>query len=76
MGYEHIETDFKDGLGTITLNRPPVNILNIAMMDEINEVLEGWQGKKISIWSFLTPRENAFQPEWMWESIWVTWPPR
>jgi len=46
MGYEHIETDFKDGLGTITLNRPPVNILNIAMMDEINEVLEGWQGKK------------------------------
>ena len=46
MGYEHIETDFKDGMGTITLNRPPVNILNIAMMDEINEVLEGWQGKK------------------------------
>ena len=46
MGYEHIETDFKDGLGTITLNRPPVNILNIAMMEEINEVLEEWQGKK------------------------------
>ncbi|MEE9417950.1 MAG: enoyl-CoA hydratase/isomerase family protein [Desulfatiglandaceae bacterium] len=46
MSYHHIETEFKDGLGTITLNRPPVNILNIAMMEEINEVLEAWQGKK------------------------------
>lgn len=46
MAYEHIEANFQDGLGTITLNRPPVNILNIAMMDEINEVLEEWQGKK------------------------------
>jgi len=46
MAYEHIEVEFRDGLGTITLNRPPVNILNIAMMGEINEVLEGWQGKK------------------------------
>ncbi len=46
MGYEHIETKFKDGLGTITLNRPPVNILNIAMMEEINDQLKAWQGKK------------------------------
>ncbi len=46
MGYEHIEIGFVDGLGAITLNRPPVNILNIAMMEEINEVLSSWQGKK------------------------------
>jgi cyclohexa-1,5-dienecarbonyl-CoA hydratase len=46
MSYENIETGFKEGLGTITLNRPPVNILNIAMMEEINDVLKGWQGKK------------------------------
>lgn len=46
MAYEHIETGFQDGLGTITLNRPPVNVLNIAMMEEINEVLDSWQGKK------------------------------
>jgi len=46
MAYEHIEANFQDGLGTITLNRPPVNIMNIAMMEEINEVLEEWQGKK------------------------------
>jgi len=46
MAYEHIETGFHDGLGTVTLNRPPVNVLNIAMMEEINEVLEAWRGKK------------------------------
>jgi cyclohexa-1,5-dienecarbonyl-CoA hydratase len=46
MAYNHIEVKFENGLGTITLNRPPVNILNIAMMDEINEVLASWQGEK------------------------------
>ena len=46
MAYKHIETVFADGLGTITLNRPPVNVLNIAMMEEINDVLKGWQDKK------------------------------
>jgi len=46
MSYQNIETGFQDGLGTITLNRPPVNILNIEMMDEINSVLKSWQGKK------------------------------
>lgn len=46
MAFEHIITEFKDGLGTITLNRPPVNVLNIAMMEEINQVLADWQGNK------------------------------
>ncbi|RLB91020.1 MAG: hypothetical protein DRH10_02830 [Deltaproteobacteria bacterium] len=43
MNYQHIETKFEDGLGTITLNRPPVNILNIAMMEEIIRALKAWQ---------------------------------
>ena len=46
MAYEHIETGLENGLGTITLNRPPVNVLNIAMMEEINGVLDQWRGKK------------------------------
>jgi len=46
MGYELIEAELKEGLGEITLNRPPVNVLNIAMMDEINDVLKAWQGQK------------------------------
>ena len=46
MSYELIEAELKDSLGEITLNRPPVNVLNIAMMDEINDVLKAWVGKK------------------------------
>jgi len=46
MSYEHIEVKVENGLGTITLNRPPVNVLNIAMMNEINEVLDAWQKDK------------------------------
>ena len=46
MAYEHIIAESAEGLGTITLNRPPVNVLNIAMMEEINEVLGSWQGQK------------------------------
>jgi cyclohexa-1,5-dienecarbonyl-CoA hydratase len=46
MAYDHIEVKFENGLGSITLNRAPVNVLNIAMMDEINEVLTSWQGQK------------------------------
>jgi len=46
MSYQHIEVSLNNGIGTITLNRPPVNILNIAMMEEINNVLSSWQGNK------------------------------
>ena len=46
MPYKHIEVSIEKGLGTITLNRPPVNILNIAMMEEINDVLDSWHGDK------------------------------
>lgn len=42
MSYEYIEVSCENGLGTITLNRPPVNILNIAMMEEINTALDSW----------------------------------
>ena len=46
MDYRHIETEFKDGLATITMNRPPVNIMNMAMMEEINGVLSSLIGEK------------------------------
>jgi cyclohexa-1,5-dienecarbonyl-CoA hydratase len=46
MAVQFITKEFKNGLGTITLNRPPLNVLNIAMMEEINGVLGEWQGKK------------------------------
>ena len=53
MSYEHIEVNYENGLGTITLNRPPVNVLNIAMMEEINDALDSWAGNsKIKVIMF------------------------
>jgi len=46
MEYETILYNKTEGIGTITLNRPPVNVMNIAMMNEFNEALDLWQGKK------------------------------
>lgn len=46
MAYQFIESEIKDGLGTIVLNRPPVNVLNIAMMEELNGLLKSWVGMK------------------------------
>ncbi len=42
MDYQYIKTDVSGGLGSITLSRPPLNVLNIAMMEEINSVLDSW----------------------------------
>jgi cyclohexa-1,5-dienecarbonyl-CoA hydratase len=41
MEYQYIIFDKQDGVVKITLNKPPLNVLNIAMMREINQVLEG-----------------------------------
>jgi cyclohexa-1,5-dienecarbonyl-CoA hydratase len=38
---KHIGVHIGGGLGTITLRKPPVNVLNIEMMDEINDTLRG-----------------------------------
>lgn len=42
--FEHMLFEKKDGVATLTLNRPPLNILNIALMREMNEALEGLEG--------------------------------
>ena len=38
--YEHLSTNIDEGVATITMNRPPLNVLNIAMMSEFNDGLE------------------------------------
>jgi len=43
---KHIGVNIDGGLGTITLRRPPVNVFNIEMMDEINDTLRAWMGEK------------------------------
>jgi len=43
---KHIGVHIDGGLGTITLRKPPVNVFNIEMMDEINDTLRGWIEEK------------------------------
>ncbi|MER3543640.1 MAG: hypothetical protein C4311_03300 [Chloroflexota bacterium] len=37
--FEFIQWQIEDGVARLTLNRPPLNILHIAMMEEINTAL-------------------------------------
>jgi cyclohexa-1,5-dienecarbonyl-CoA hydratase len=46
MAFKHIQTEFKDGVATLTLNRAPLNVLNIEMMEEINTYLEELKKEK------------------------------
>jgi cyclohexa-1,5-dienecarbonyl-CoA hydratase len=41
MAFKHIQTELKDGVAFLTLNRAPLNWLNIEMMEEINTFFEG-----------------------------------
>jgi cyclohexa-1,5-dienecarbonyl-CoA hydratase len=38
--YEYMSTQIEGGIATITLDRPPVNVLNIRMMEELNDAME------------------------------------
>ncbi len=40
MAYEHIELEIKDRVAYMTLKRAPLNVLNIAMMKEMNDALD------------------------------------
>lgn len=46
MAYKHIQTEFKDGVVTLTLNRAPLNVLNIEMMEEINACLDALMNER------------------------------
>jgi len=46
MVFKHIQTELKDGVATLTLNRPPLNVLNIEMMEEINTFFEELKKEK------------------------------
>jgi len=46
MVFKHIQTELKDGVATLTLNRAPLNVLNIEMMEEINTFFEELKKEK------------------------------
>jgi cyclohexa-1,5-dienecarbonyl-CoA hydratase len=44
MEFQHIRFEKRDGAARLVLNKPPLNVLNIAMMREINTALESLNG--------------------------------
>jgi len=52
MSYQFIQLEVKEGLATITLKREPLNVLNIAMMKEINEALDSLKGESFKLLLF------------------------
>lgn len=49
MAYEFIKLDLAEGLATLTLNREPLNVLNIAMMKEMNAALDSLMGQNVKV---------------------------
>jgi len=52
MGYKTIVVEEKNLIGRITFNSPPLNILNIEMMKEINQALKSFQSKNLKVLIF------------------------
>jgi cyclohexa-1,5-dienecarbonyl-CoA hydratase len=46
MAYQHLKFDVEDNVATARLNRPPGNILNIEMIEELNDALSSLRGKR------------------------------
>ena len=49
MDYKTIIVEEEDMIGRIILNKPPLNILNIEMMKEINQALKEFRGKNLKV---------------------------
>jgi cyclohexa-1,5-dienecarbonyl-CoA hydratase len=47
MSYQHIKLEVAEAVATLTLCREPLNVLNIAMMREINQALDSLQGQDL-----------------------------
>jgi cyclohexa-1,5-dienecarbonyl-CoA hydratase len=59
MDYNTIIVEEKDMIGRITFNRPPLNVLNIEMMKEINQALKDFQSRSLKV-LILTADGKAF----------------
>ncbi len=49
MAYQHIKMEVAGGLATMTLCREPLNVLNIAMMKEMNQALDELKGQELKV---------------------------
>jgi len=46
MAYENLIVEREENIGIISLNRPPANAINLALLDELDAVLTGWENDK------------------------------
>ena len=46
MAFKHIQTELKEGVAYLTLNRAPLNWLNMEMMEEFNSAIKQWMAEK------------------------------
>jgi enoyl-CoA hydratase/carnithine racemase len=46
MAYENLIVEQEESIGIITLNRPPANPINFAVLNELDEVLTKWEKDK------------------------------
>jgi enoyl-CoA hydratase/carnithine racemase len=46
MAYENLVVDREGNIGIITLNRPPANPINLALLDELDTALSQWEKDK------------------------------
>jgi cyclohexa-1,5-dienecarbonyl-CoA hydratase len=74
MAYQFIATSIENGRATLTLKRDPLNVLNIAMMEEMNDFLKTLQKTSFKV-LVLQGEGKAFSAGWMWGNTWETWPP-
>lgn len=49
MDFKNISFEMKEGVARIVLDRPPLNVLNIEMMGEINTALESLEEEKLKV---------------------------
>ena len=52
MSYQHIRLDVSDRVATLVLDREPLNVLNIEMMEEINDALTGLDPNAVNLLVF------------------------
>lgn len=58
--YAHLSTSVEGGIATITLDRPPVNVLNLSMMAELNDVMKSLAARADLAAIALRARGKAF----------------
>ncbi len=46
MAYENLIAEREDSIGIISLNRPPANPINVALLNELEAVLKEWEKDK------------------------------